>query len=60
MIKKIKKYIKRLIIDYLDSHGYYKISNLKIGGNCGLCGKYLEKEIFPKDYPWGICEECEK
>jgi hypothetical protein len=46
MLKKILNHFK-----------YYKISDLQIGGHCGMCGKYIN-EIFDKIWPWGLCEDC--
>lgn len=60
MIKKFKKNIKRLFVDYLNNRGYYKISQLRVGGNCGLCGEHLPTDIFAKDYSWGMCNRCAK
>jgi len=36
----------------------YDISDLTIGGNCGCCGKWVDKIIVEKGYEWTICEEC--
>ena len=36
------------------------IKDLVIGGNCGCCGAGMPKEIFPKDWRWGLCKECIK
>jgi hypothetical protein len=33
---------------------------LQAGAHCGLCGKWLSYEVVLKDYPWSICDDCEK
>jgi len=52
--------IKRLINFLFHSENFYKINELIIGGRCGLCGKSIPNEIFPKDWWWGICDDCKK
>lgn len=54
MINKIKKFIERK----LHEHNYYHIDDLVSGGNCGCCGKHIKDEIFPKWWPWGLCDDC--
>lgn len=49
--------MKRFINKIFNRLRYYKISQLSIGGNCGLCGKRIN-EIMEKDWTWGICEDC--
>jgi hypothetical protein len=39
-------------------YGYYKIEDLQTWGHCGCCGKPINREIFPKDWAWGICQDC--
>lgn len=34
----------------------YTLEELRIGGNCGICGEWMPKEIVPKDWPWSLCE----
>jgi hypothetical protein len=46
-----------MIKKILNRFGYYKISELQIGGHCGMCGKPMN-EIFTKIWPWGLCENC--
>ena len=36
----------------------YDIEDLKIGGHCGLCGKWIPDEIFEKWWAWDMCKEC--
>jgi len=36
----------------------YDIEDLKIGGNCGLCGDWMPKEIVPKYFQWSLCNKC--
>ena len=38
----------------------YDIKDLVTGGHCGCCGAWMNNEILPKDWPWGICSECTK
>jgi len=45
--KKIKSYFE-----------LYDISDLTVGGNCGICGAYLPEDIFPKNWRWGLCDKC--
>jgi hypothetical protein len=52
----MKKWIKNKIFNWRIDHGYYKINELVVGGNCGICGKRITNEIFPIDWSWGICE----
>jgi len=47
----------------MNKTGYYNISQLKVGGTCGCCGKVIPNLIWV-DYGsdnWddiGICKEC--
>lgn len=52
--------IKFFIEDTLNNWGYYKIKDLQIGGHCGLCGAWINNEIFPAYWAIGICEKCIK
>jgi len=36
----------------------YRIDELQIGGNCGCCGHWIPNEIFPKEWSWGLCQNC--
>lgn len=51
-----------MIKELLKRFGYHKINDLDTGGWCGICGKWMEKEIFTKDEDkfWrvSICDEC--
>ncbi len=39
----------------------YDLDDLLIGGNCGLCGKWVSDEITLKKCDgWTICKECEQ
>ncbi len=52
------KYIRERIILWLITNHFNELEEFIIGyGNCGLCGKVIRNEIFPKRWPWGICEE---
>ena len=48
----LRRLVKRL-------YKLYDIEDLKIGGHCGLCGKWIPDQIFPEAWSWGICNECE-
>ena len=50
--------MKRLIINLLHRHGWYRIDDLVIGGNCGLCGAWIPNQIFEAWWTWGICDKC--
>ena len=52
--------IKQKIFEGLSRYGFYRIEDLKIGGNCGLCGEWVSKAIVPIDWPWCICEKCKE
>jgi len=47
----MRRWIKRLF-------NLYNLEDLTIGGHCGLCGKWIPDQIFPKEWSWGICNEC--
>lgn len=36
------------------------INRITIGGNCGLCGKWIPDELFPRYWRWGSCKDCTK
>jgi len=44
--RKIDAYIIRLILE-----------RIIMGGNCGLCGKRIEDELFDVMWSWGMCRE---
>lgn len=46
-----RNYIKRLF-------GLYDIDDLRVGGHCGLCGRWVTDDIVPKDWRITICNEC--
>ena len=31
---------------------------VQAGGHCGLCGTWIDYELFPVAWPYGICEKC--
>jgi hypothetical protein len=37
---------------------HYRIDDLVIGGNCGLCGSWIPNTIVPMWWRWDICENC--
>ena len=51
MKNKIRDWVKRKL-------DLYDIEDLTVGGHCGLCGSWIEKEIFPKEWPYGVCSKC--
>lgn len=51
--KKIRSRIKR----WFD---LYDPVDLQVGGHCGLCGRWIEGELLPKDWAWSICDQCMK
>jgi hypothetical protein len=54
-MKKLRKWLLRSI---KSSFNLYEISELQIGGHCGCCGHWIPNEIFPKDWSWGLCQDC--
>ena len=54
----LKKQIYNFLHGILNDYDYYKISDLQIGGHCGLCGRWIPDEIFEKIWAWGMCKEC--
>ena len=46
----IRRLVKRLF-------KLYDYDDFVAGGNCGLCGKWIPNEVFPADWPWGICDD---
>jgi hypothetical protein len=46
-----RKYIKRLF-------DLYDIEDLRIGGHCGCCGKWVKDCIVPEDWAITICKKC--
>jgi uncharacterized radical SAM superfamily Fe-S cluster-containing enzyme len=50
--------LRKLTERWLRHHGYYKFSELRVGGHCGLCGRYVPNEILPKDHDITICKKC--
>ncbi len=37
----------------------YDIVDLKIGGHCGICGRWMAHDIMPQEWPWSMCVNCE-
>ena len=52
--------MKALIKRRLHKVGWYKLSELVVGGHCGLCGAWIEDGIFPCWWRVGICKNCIK
>jgi hypothetical protein len=38
----------KFINSWLNRKGYYKLSDLQVGGGCGLCGKPIHDQVLPK------------
>jgi len=49
--KRIRDWIK-------NKFDVYDIEDLRIGGNCGCCGAWVENKIVTKDWPWTLCSKC--
>lgn len=50
-----------MITNLLNRFGFYKISQLTVGGHCGCCGKPMPKEIFVDiGWNWGLCDKCKQ
>lgn len=53
-----KGWLKNYIYNWLNDHDWYKLDSLQTWGHCGCCGKPIN-QVLPKDWSWGICEECQ-
>jgi hypothetical protein len=49
-MKRLKSWFVEWIIDII-------VTNVVVGGRCGLCGKYIPDELFPAYWPWGACKD---
>lgn len=56
----MKKRIKNWIVNKLEEYGFYRITNLAIGGHCGCCGTWIPNIIVPEDWRIALCEKCIK
>lgn len=54
----LKSLQKKIVEIIKQKHGLFKISELQIGGHCGLCGRWISDEIFEKVWAVGICKTC--
>ena len=52
------KWINNKIRNWRITHGFFKIEELCIGAWCGCCGKWIEKELVEKEWPYSLCEDC--
>jgi hypothetical protein len=43
---------------WLNRNGFYKYSDLQVGGHCGCCGKWVAYEILPKNWAVTVCKNC--
>lgn len=47
--------IRRHHYNFILKHWYHYYT---IGGHCGLCGKWEDKAIVPKNWAITLCPEC--
>jgi len=46
---------------WLKSHfNLYDVTDLVVGGHCGLCGNWVEGVIVEKHWSWTMCEKCKE
>jgi len=43
--------LKNWIIELICKH-------IQAGGHCGLCGDWIDYELFPVSWPFGVCQKC--
>ena len=48
-------WLRRRAYQFITSAVYREVV---VGGNCGLCGKWIEHELVPRDWPWSVCANC--
>ena len=53
MIRKLLQHIKEKLIDFV-------ISEIAVGGHCGLCGQWVETCLVSRYWRVTICDECAK
>lgn len=47
--------MKRKLIDWIIG---LVVTRIQVGGWCGLCGNWIEHQLFPIACPYGVCNEC--
>jgi hypothetical protein len=47
----MKKWFRNLIVNIV-------LEEIEIGGNCGLCGTWVDDCLAPKCWPYVVCDEC--
>ena len=47
----------KLTYNWRLKHGICIISELQIGGHCGLCGAWMPDVIVLKDWAWDTCDD---
>ena len=50
----------KFIEKWLNSNGFYKYSDLQVGGHCGCCGIWVKDEILPKYWAITVCNDCQE
>jgi hypothetical protein len=50
--------MRRKVDRWLNRRGYYRVDQLRVGANCGCCGKHVPNEIVEDVWPWTLCREC--
>jgi hypothetical protein len=48
----------KFIENWLNKSGFYKYSDLQVGGHCGCCGIWVKDEILPKYWAVTMCSDC--
>ena len=36
------------------------VMGLQVGAHCGLCGKWMDRELIYRDWAWSVCRECKE
>jgi len=47
----IRNFIKKYFL-------LYDLEDLRIGGHCGCCGRWVKDVIVPEDWAITICSKC--
>ena len=51
MKKILKRLLRNVVLEIV-------LGEIRIGGWCGLCGKWMAEDLFPIDWPYGVCTAC--
>jgi hypothetical protein len=59
---KMRKIMKSLVFYLIQKFhlDFYKIEELQSWSHCGCCGKFINNDIVPKHWPWGLCNNCQQ